>query len=62
MKLKLVCSVVECLEYWDCDQHSFGSKPTHVICCVLGKDTLLRLTIFLQLKTGTLQNKGLYQI
>ena len=23
---------------------------------------LLRLTIFLQLKTGTLQNKGLYQI
>ena len=31
MKLKLVGSVVECLERRDCDRHSLGSKDTHVI-------------------------------
>ena len=31
MKLKLVGSVVECLVRSDCDRHSLGSKPTHLI-------------------------------
>ena len=31
MKLKLVSSVVKCLECQDCDQHSLSSKPTHAI-------------------------------
>ena len=31
MKLKLVDSVVECLERRDCDRHSLGSKLTHAI-------------------------------
>ena len=40
MKLKLVGGVIEWLERWNCDRHGFGSKPTHVILCILGKDTL----------------------
>ena len=30
-----VSNVVKCLQHRDYDQNGLGSKPLHVICCVL---------------------------